>query len=662
MKRHLLIVAALVGWIASIAQADPADLPRKQNIHVYLLMGQSNMAGRGVMTDADREPVDGILMMNAEDQWVAARHPVHFDKSIAGVGMGLPFARAIREANPNVTVALVPCAYGGTPLRRWVKGGDLYANAVRRAKIAAEIGVLKGALWHQGESDSGSAERAEAYGTRLDGMIRDLRTDLGEPELSFVAGELIPSFAAKKKHAETINASIRTLGKRVPLAAGVNADGISHKAGDTTHISSAGLREFGKRYAHVMLAINDAGGASNPRVNNERPEKVKGQIKRIHPHALKLILRGQKAEAIEYLEASAEAKVNPEHTKLLMDIAKDRPGAWKYDAKTWPWPRTLPDTSLKKDAPSDKFTIAFGGGAGYVPDHERMWDTIRELDPRALLLLGDNVYIDDPQTPQMQRFHYYRRQSQPEWAKLAKRVPIYAIWDDHDFTTNDGWGGPDIDKPAWKRDVWNVFKENWDNPYYGGGDAQPGCWHDFRIGDVHFVMLDGRYYRESPRNNDPSMLGPAQMKWLKKTLTEKPATFTVICSNVPIAPGVKKGSKDTWDGYAGERQRIYEFIAEQKIPGVIVLSADRHRSDAYKIDTGVDGLYPIYEFQSSRLTNQHVHGLIKSSLFGYNKKQSFGRVDFDLTADDPTVTYTIINIDGEKIHSLTIKRSELRFE
>jgi len=402
--------------------------------------------------------------------------------------------------------------------------------------------------------------------------------------------------------------------------------------------------------------------ASKPRVNNEKPEKAKGQVKRIHPHALKLILTGKKKEAAEYLEKTSAAKINPDHTKLLQDIIKGKKNAWQYDAKTWPWDRVLPNTSLKKDAPSDKFTIGFGGGSGYVPENERMWDTIGAIEPRALLLLGDNVYIDDPETPEMQRFHYYRRQSQPEWGKLAKTVPIYSIWDDHDFTTNDGWGGPDIEKPSWKRDVWEIYKENWDNPYYGGGKENPGCWFDFSIGDVHFIMIDGRYYRESPKDETPSMLGPVQMKWLKKTLKEKPATFTVICTNVPMAPKVKPGSKDTWDGYPEERSAIYQFIADQKIPGVVILSADRHRSDAYKVDTEINGMYPLFEFSSSRLTNQHVHKLIDHSLFGYNDKQSFGKIDFDLTTEDPTVKYTIINIDGKKIHDLTVKLSQLQFQ
>ena len=414
-----------------------------------------------------------------------------------------------------------------------------------------------------------------------------------------------------------------------------------------------------------MLAVKMTGPqlfsqASSLRVNNEKPEKG-GQSKRIHPHGLKLILQGKKKEAIAYLNKYKDKQVNPEQTQMLVDLALDKPDAWKFDAKTWPWKRTLPNTALKKDAPSDKFTIAFGGGAGYVPPHERMWDTIGAIDPRALLLLGDNVYIDDPKTPEMQLFHYYRRQSQPEWSKLAKKVPIYAIWDDHDFTTNDGWGGPAINEPSWKREVWQIFKDNWDNPYYGGGEKQPGCWFDFWIGKVHFVLIDGRYYRESPKGNNPSMLGPAQMKWLKKTLKE-PATFTVFCTNVPVTPKVKPGSKDTWDGFDGERQKIFNFIAKEKIPGVVILSADRHRSDAYKIDTGIEGMYPLYECQSSRLTNQHVHGLIKHSLFGYNKKQSFGRVDFDLTVKDPTFKYTVISIDGEPVHSLEIKRSELQFK
>ena len=80
--------------------------------------------------------------------------------------------------------------------------------------------------------------------------------------------------------------------------------------------------------------------ASNPNVNNEKPEKG-SQAKRIHPHALKLILNGKKEEAISYLKSTTDKKVNPEQTQMLIDLALDKPNAWKFDAKTWPWKRTL---------------------------------------------------------------------------------------------------------------------------------------------------------------------------------------------------------------------------------------------------------------------------------------------------------------------------------
>jgi len=101
---------------------------------------------------------------------------------------------------------------------------------------------------------------------------------------------------------------------------------------------------------------------------------------------------------------------------------------------------------------SSKFLIAFGGGAGFMPSNERMWDTIATFRPNAMLLLGDNVYIDDPESVVMQQYTYQRRQSRPEWRKLTASTPTFTIWDDHDFSTNDSWGGADISVPFWKTD------------------------------------------------------------------------------------------------------------------------------------------------------------------------------------------------------------------
>ncbi len=306
---------------------------------------------------------------------------------------------------------------------------------------------------------------------------------------------------------------------------------------------------------------------------------------------------------------------------------------------------------------SARFQVGFGGGAGHTPIHERMWDVTRSHQLRAFLFLGDNVYIDDPTRPDMQRYTYYRRQSQPEYRRFVAATPIFAIWDDHDFGTNDCVPGPDIHDPAWKVPVWNVFRNNWVNPAYGGGKDQPGCWFRFSIGDVDFLMLDGRFYRSNPKKPRATMLGPVQLAWLKKELKRCRGTFKVLASPVPWVLEAKGDSGDTWRGFQAERQEIFSFLDDNHIDGVILISADRHRSDAWRIDR--EQGYPLFEFESSRLTNLHTHGPQPGCLFSYSSKCSFGQLTFDTTRPDPEITYTIYSIDDEPIYALTLKLSQI---
>lgn len=306
------------------------------------------------------------------------------------------------------------------------------------------------------------------------------------------------------------------------------------------------------------------------------------------------------------------------------------------------------------------FSVVLGGGAGFTPKHERMWTTIEQHHPDALFLLGDNVYIDDPTHPLTHRYCYYRRQSQPQWRSLVAKTPTYAIYDDHDFGLNDCVPGPFIDKPAWKRPVWQIFRENWANPAYGGGDAQPGCWFDTSIGDVHFIFLDCRYYRDDVGG---TILGPVQKEWLFRTLKASKGTFKVIASSVPWSAGVKPGSRDTWDGYAAEREEIFRFIETQRLEGVVLVSADRHRVDIRKT-TRAQG-YDLYEVMSSRLTNVHTHGLVQNAkgseyIIGYNEKPAFAKLDFDTVASPPTLNCRIIDIDGVQQNSFQLSLDQLR--
>ena len=127
-----------------------------------------------------------------------------------------------------------------------------------------------------------------------------------------------------------------------------------------------------------------------------------------------------------------------------------------------------------------------------------------------------------------------------------------------------------------------------------------------------------------------------------------------------MAYGTKPGSLDTWDGYPEERESIFDYIGAEKIDGVFILAADRHRSDAWKMDR--KGAYPLYEFMSSKLINNHTHAIMPHSLFGYNEKNSFGTIEFDTDAKDPNFTYIIKNIDNEVKGSLKVYLSEISFK
>lgn len=334
-----------------------------------------------------------------------------------------------------------------------------------------------------------------------------------------------------------------------------------------------------------------------------------------------------------------------------------------YD-ENFPRFRTFPP-----EARNAKFRVGFGACARYVPKNEDMWNVIASYAPEAFLLLGDNVYSGSPKARNRQRVHYYRRQLRPEFRRLTESTSIYAIWDDHDFSENDGAGGLDPFHPAWKFAVWRVFKENWNNPYYGGGEEQPGCWFDFSIGDIDFFMLDGRYYRSGANgararngrfekgNEAQTMLGPQQLQWLLEGLKQSDATFKVIASPVQWTNHADKGGIDSWWGVKHERNMIFDLIEENGIGGVILLSGDRHRTDVYTMERNVG--YELYEFSTAKLTNHHYHYTRKEAIFSYNKGNFFGLLTFDFTKNDPEVTFNCITREKESVYELTLKRSQL---
>jgi alkaline phosphatase D len=168
-------------------------------------------------------------------------------------------------------------------------------------------------------------------------------------------------------------------------------------------------------------------------------------------------------------------------------------------------------------------------------------------------------------------------------------------------------------------------------------------------------MLDNRYYRSF---EDGTMLGPGQKEWILEKLKSSTATFKVIASGTLWTEHADKGGEDSWWGVPEEREELFSLIDREKIGGVILISADRHRTDVYKIER--PNGYDMYEFETSKLTNLHTHPTKPEAVFSYNEGNFFGLLTFDFTKADPEVTFQCITMDGQSVYSMPLKRSQLQ--
>lgn len=242
---------------------------QEKHFDLYLLIGQSNMAGRGIVESQDTVAYPRVFTLNKNDEWVPARDPIHFDKTVAGVGLGRTFGIEMADANPGVNIGLIPCAVGGSPIDAWKPGVRYeqtgtypFDDMEKRLKVALKNGTLKGILWHQGESDS-NPEKCYLYENKLRTLIQMVR-ELGKNEdAPFVAGEF-GRFKLKANHEEypdlkpgpadvVMNATKKVV-KQDKKAGFVKSNGLDHK-GDNTHFNSESYRIFGKRYAKEMLKL-----------------------------------------------------------------------------------------------------------------------------------------------------------------------------------------------------------------------------------------------------------------------------------------------------------------------------------------------------------------------------------------------------------------------
>lgn len=272
------------------------------NFHIYILFGQSNMAGpcnndNASVRARDPEPDDCdtssrvrvlawgdcnraskpcSLLTNRRtfDTWYTAFPPYH--NCHEGIGPADYFGKTLLDSiREDITIGFVPCALSGQNIDVFVKGGNAqidghtqpsngdikissgaYEWMLKRAKIAQQSGVIKGILLHQGESNSGDGD---AWVTKVKGIVADLKKDLNLGDIPFIAGELIQDPAADQ-NAKRLNPFVNKLPDQIPNCAVASSKDFQVRYDDTyrLHFSCDGIREFGRRFAKAFLNLADA--------------------------------------------------------------------------------------------------------------------------------------------------------------------------------------------------------------------------------------------------------------------------------------------------------------------------------------------------------------------------------------------------------------------
>jgi hypothetical protein len=261
---------ALLGFLLCLAHPLPGaeepsspQLPPKEKFHLFLLAGQSNMAGRGKPDPLSHMPHPRVFALRRDFLWMPAVDPLHWDKPAAGTGLGKPFAETLAERFPDTSVGLIPAACGGSPVSAWKPGvffeqtkSHPWDDAVARTRKSMQNGTLKAILWHQGESDAND-KNAPDYEKNLEELIHRFRAEFQSPELPFLIGQL-GKFPGKPWPAatSTIDAAHQSLAHRLKNVRFIPIPDPG-SIGDRLHFDTATLRSIGKSYAEAYLNLTE---------------------------------------------------------------------------------------------------------------------------------------------------------------------------------------------------------------------------------------------------------------------------------------------------------------------------------------------------------------------------------------------------------------------
>ncbi len=279
----------------------------------------------------------------------------------------------------------------------------------------------------------------------------------------------------------------------------------------------------------------------------------------------------------------------------------------------WEWRRNNnpPDFSFLfgscayiNDAPYDRPGDPYGQGT----------EIFRQMARSGADLMvwgGDNLYLREADFSSRSGiwYRFSKNRSTPDFQPLLAAMPHYAIWDDHDYSSNDGNRAY-----SFKGETTEAFQRYWGNPTWGLPEL-PGTFGTFYWGDAAFILMDNRTYRDDSnfdpeRHPEKSQYGEAQREWLKQTLSHitdfktysgKPLyPHRFIVTGNPFLPTVMAGS-DGHANYPQDRDSILTFIEEEAIEGVFFLTGDVHHSGFYRVE--LDGGITVHDLTSSALSS-----------------------------------------------------------
>ncbi len=239
-----------------------SEMPPQSNFWIFVMAGQSNMAGRGFVEPQDTVPDTRVFSLDANNQWILAKEPLHYyEPDLTGLDCGLSFGKKLASYLPDsISIGLIPCAVGGTSLEQWAgdsafRGVKLKSNLKEKIRIAEIDGTVKAILWHQGENNA-SRGGVNGYKSGLYSLFQDFRTIAGNDSLPIIMGEL-GSFLKKNEfygYQDTINSILKQVSLGDSYIKLVSTEDLSHK-GDFLHFNSSSLRILGERFADSYLSL-----------------------------------------------------------------------------------------------------------------------------------------------------------------------------------------------------------------------------------------------------------------------------------------------------------------------------------------------------------------------------------------------------------------------